>query len=119
MEMEMEVKDEMSVACERMNAAAAMLEQAAERMAGVELQASLERVSAREAELEERLAEAEQTIAALKASSGRRTSAAGSFAAKDGSSIESGSLDSALGSLSVEQRIAVKAGLMRSGLLGQ
>ena len=118
MEMEMEVKDEMSVACERMTAAAELLEQTIERMAGVHLQASLERVSAREAELEERLVEAEQTIAALKASAGRKTSAAGSFTAKDGSSIETASLDSALGSLSVEQRIAVKAGLMRNGLLG-
>ena len=118
MEMEMEVRDEMTVACERMHAAADLLEQAASRVAGVELQASLDRVSAREAELEEKLAEAQQTIAALKASGGRKTSAAGSFAAKDGGSLESGSIDGALGSLSIEQRIAVKAGLLRSGLLG-
>jgi hypothetical protein len=118
MEMEMEVKDEISMAFERMSAAAEMLEQAVERMVGVELQASLERVSAREAELEEKLAQAEQTIAALKASTTRKTLATGAFAAKDGGSVESGSLDAALTSLSVEQRIAVKAGLMRGGLLG-
>jgi len=118
MEMEMEVKDEFSLAFERMSAAAERLEQAAERMAGVELQASLERVSAREAELEEKLAEAEQTIAVLKASAARKTSATVSFAAKEGGSLESSSLDAAMGSLSVEQRIAVKAGLMRGGLLG-
>lgn len=118
MEMEMEVKDEISMAFERMSAAAEMLEQAVERMVSVELQASLERVSAREAELEEKLAAAEQTIATLKAASARKTFAAGSFAAKEGGSLEAGSLDSALGSLSVEQRIAVKAGLMRGGLLG-
>lgn len=118
MEMEMEVKDEISMAFERMSAAAELLEQAVERMAGVELQASLERVSAREAELEEKLADAEQTIAALKASAARKTSAPGTFAAKEGGPLESSSLDAALGSLSVEQRIAVKAGLMRGGLLG-
>ena len=38
--------------------------------------------------------------------------------AKDGVAVEAGALDAALTSLSVEQRIAVKAGLMRSGLLG-
>lgn len=34
MEMEMEVRDEMSIACERMQAAAELLEQAASRVAG-------------------------------------------------------------------------------------
>jgi len=33
-------------------------------------------------------------------------------------SIEGGALDGALGSLSIEQRIAVKAQLMRAGMLG-
>jgi hypothetical protein len=33
-------------------------------------------------------------------------------------SIEAGTLDAALGSLSIEQRIAVKAELMRAGVLG-
>jgi hypothetical protein len=33
-------------------------------------------------------------------------------------SLEAGALDAALGSLSIEQRIAVKAQLMRAGVLG-
>ena len=32
--------------------------------------------------------------------------------------LEAGALDAALGSLSIEQRFAVKAELLRSGLLG-
>jgi hypothetical protein len=49
MEMEMEVKDELSLAVARLTAATGLLEQTAERIAGVELHGSLERVSAREA----------------------------------------------------------------------
>ncbi len=114
MEMEMEVSDEMSVLTGRLAAAAEALEQAAARLAGVEMQAS----HTREQELEARLAEAETTIASLKAG-GRKTIAAGAtLVAKEGIAVEAGALDAALVSLSVEQRIAVKAGLMRSGLLG-
>ncbi len=113
MEMEMEVGIE--ALAERLTAAADALEQAAERLAGLEFQAS----ASRESELAERLAHAEATIVALKASAGRKTTpAAGTLTAKEGFAIEAGALDAALTSLSVEQRIAVKAQLMRSGLLG-
>ncbi len=111
MEMEMEVVETMTASdalVERLAAAAEALDQAAERLAGVAISAST-------AELEQRLREAEATIAALKAA-GRKTSHVGSLVAKEGS-FEGGSIDSALGSLSVEQRIAVKAGLMRAGLV--
>ena len=109
MEMEMEVRDEMAVAIERLAAAAGVLEQAAERLVAVELQASHG--------LEERLVEAEATIAQLRAG-GRKTVASGVMASKEGVALDAGSLDAALVSLSVEQRIAVKAGLLRSGLAG-
>ncbi|HWF66421.1 MAG TPA: hypothetical protein VN670_03905 [Acidobacteriaceae bacterium] len=50
------------------------------------------------------------------------TAAAVSLLAKQGisnlDSIEAGSLDAALGALSIEQRIAVKSQLLRAGLLG-
>ena len=114
MEMEMEVTDEMSVLTGRLAAAAEALEQAAARFAGIGIEAS----HTREHELEARLAEAEAELARLKAG-GRKTIAAGAaMVAKDGVAVEAGALDAALTSLSVEQRIAVKAGLMRSGLLG-
>ena len=113
MEMEMEVTDEMSVLTVRLAAAAEALEQAAARLAGMDLEAS----QTREHELEARLAEAEATIASLRAG-GRKTIAAGaSMVAKEAVVVEAGALDAALTSLSVEQRIAVKAGLMRGGLL--
>ena len=96
----------------------------------------------REAELAERLrlaetklAEAESRIAELSAAAtavmvpaGRKTVSAGMTAmlAKQGVSVdglesgrmEAGSLDGALASLSIEQRFAVKAELLRAGLLG-
>ena len=108
MEMEMEVKDELSVQVERLAAAAAMLEEAAARVSAVEVSAAAERTH----ELEEKLREAEATIATLRAS-GRR---AGALVGKDAPEA-AGSVDAALISLPVEQRIAVKAQLMRSGLL--
>jgi hypothetical protein len=86
----------------------------------------------REAELEEKLAAAEAQIAELKAAAGsvpaavthgRKTLPVGmvNLLAKQGvtvDSMEAGAVDAALVSLSVEQRIAVKAQLMRAGLLG-
>ncbi len=108
MEMEMEVRDEITVQVERLAAAAAMLEEAAARVGAVQVHAAAELTH----ELEERLREAEATIASLRAS-GRR---AGALVAKE-SSEEMGGIDAALVSLPVEQRIAVKAQLMRSGLL--
>ena len=123
MEMQMEVKDELSLAVERLTAAAGLLEQASERIAGVELQGSLERVSAREAQLEQRLAEAEAIIAELRAEAarpgGRKTTPAGaaSLVAREGATVQAGALDAALRSLSMEQRIAVKSEMIRAGLL--
>ncbi len=143
MEMEMEVKDDLALATDRLNHAAAMFEDAASRFNGVELQASigrhlpfersaleqpstveleasLENACLREQQLAQRLAEAEQTIATLKAGSGRKTLAGttASLATKEGVAVEAGALDTALRSLSLEQRIAVKAEMIRSGLLG-
>ena len=120
--MEMEVGEETGVVSlvARLTAAAGMLEEAAERLAGreLDLEASIGRGTSREAELEQRLTEANATIASLKA--GRKTLPAGvaTLLAKDGSVVDVGSLDAALGSLSVEQRIAVKSQLLRSGLIG-
>jgi hypothetical protein len=122
MEMEMEVGEEASVIAlvARLSAAAGALEDAAGRLAGREiaLEAAAGRTVSREAELERLLAEANETIASLK--SGRKTLPAGvaTLLAKDGAAVEMGALDAALGSLSLEQRIAVKSQLMRSGLIG-
>lgn len=86
--------------------------------------------SERVRELEQRLQEAMAQLAELRAQagtggqSGRKTVAAAtaSLLAKQGisnlDSIEAGSLDAALGALSIEQRIAVKSQLLRAGLLG-
>ncbi len=116
--MEMEMEAGVEAMMERLQAAAGALEQAAERLAAVELQAS----ATRESELAERLAEAEGTIAALRSQAatqaGRKTVAVGTLVAKEGIALEAGALDAALSTLSLEQRIAVKAQLMRSGLLG-
>lgn len=81
-------------------------------------------------ELERKLHDAVMQIAELRAqgtsshTSGRKTVTAAtvSLLAKQGisnlDSIEAGSLDAALNSLSIEQRIAVKSQLLRAGLLG-
>jgi hypothetical protein len=137
----MEMKDELGVAVDRLSAAAALLEQAAEQLARRQsaftenAEASISRIVAtvearREAELEEKLMAAELRIADLEARgtkgmpmAGRKTlpSAMTSLLAKQGvtvDSLEAGALDAALVSLSLEQRIAVKAQLMRAGLVG-
>lgn len=139
--MEMEMKDELGVTVERLAAAAGLLEQAVERLAQrqnafvEDAEASISRIVAtvdahREAELEEKLAAAELKIAELQArggmvapATGRKTlpTAMTSLLAKQGvtvDSLEAGSLDAALVSLSLEQRIAVKSQLIRAGLLG-
>lgn len=126
MEMEMEMQEELFAVeahagdlaaslLDRLTAAACALEEAAARLEAVPLEAA---ASGRETELARLLADAETTIATLKA--GRKTAPAGvtTLLAKEGPTVELGSLDAALGSLSLEQRIAVKAGLMRSGLIG-
>jgi len=137
--MEIELKDGLESTVERLAAAAGLLEQAIERFAQRQsevAEASINRIVAtvegrREAELEEKLAAAEARIAELKAAAsvpstvthGRKTLpvAMVNLLAKQGVSVDSmeaGAVDAALVSLSVEQRIAVKAQLMRAGLLG-
>jgi hypothetical protein len=139
--MEMEMKDELGLTVDRLAAAASLLEQAVDRLAqrqsafAEDAEASISRIvstveSRREAELEEKLAAAELKIAELQARGvsgapavGRKTlpTAMTSLLAKQGvtlDSLEAGSLDAALVSLSLEQRIAVKSQLMRAGLLG-
>ena len=82
----------------------------------------------RQRELERKLEEAEQQIAELKAQAaaatgGRKTLpvATMQLLAKQGigsvDGLEAGSLDAALTGLSLEQRVAVKAQLIRSGAL--
>jgi hypothetical protein len=132
-------------ATERLEAVAAALEQAATRLTerqvalAAEAEEHVGRIvatveTAREAELERRLAEAEEKIAELTASAapqvhGRKTLPSGmaTMLAKQGvtlelgasgASIEAGALDAALTSLAIEQRIAVKTELRRAGLLG-
>jgi hypothetical protein len=139
--MEIEMKDELGVTVDRLAAAASLLEQAVERLAqrqsafAENAEASIGRIVAtvearREAELEEKLAAAEMRIAELQArgagaafAGGRKTlpASTASLFAKQGASMDSmdsGALDAALVSLSLEQRIAVKAQLMRAGILG-
>ena len=140
--MEMETTEELGATVERLAAAAGLLERAVERLAerqsdfALNAEASIGRIVAtvegrREAELEEKLAAAEEQIAQLKAAAasvpvavthGRKTLpvAMESLLAKQGVSVDSmeaGALDAALVNLSIEQRIAVKAQLMRSGML--
>ena len=135
-------------ATERLEAVANALEQAASRMEErqVALTAEAEEhvgrivatvETAREAELERRLAEAEAKIVELTASAapanllahGRKTLPSGmaTMLAKQGvtlelgasgASIEAAALDAALTSLTIEQRITVKTELRRAGLLG-
>ncbi len=137
------MKDELGSTVERLAAAAGLLEQAVERLAqrqsdfALDAEASIGRIVAtverqREAELEEKLAAAEAEIAELRAAAasvpvevthGRKTLPASmvNLLAKQGVTVdamEAGAVDAALVSLSVEQRIAVKAQLMRAGLLG-
>jgi hypothetical protein len=129
---------------ERLAAAAEMLEKAVERLdeqqkaAAVNAEAGVERIvatvgSPREAELERRLAAVETELAGLRTeavvsatssvTNGRKTLpvAMATMLAKQGVQVDSAepaALDSALASLSVEQRIAVKSQLLRAGLVG-
>jgi hypothetical protein len=136
--MEMGMKDELGVTLDRLAAATGLLEQAVERLGQTQsafAEATIDRIVAtvearREVELEEKLAAAQAQIAELQARAGTHSSDSGrktmppamtSLLAKQGvtlDSLEAGALDAALVSLSLEQRIAVKAQLMRAGLLG-
>jgi hypothetical protein len=141
--MELDTKEflgAMGETVERLNAAAAMLERTAayleQREASMtgqvqKIVAAVEQggdVSQREMELERKLAQAERRIAELsaqesKAATVRKTlpAATTQLLAKQGitalESIEAGALDAALTGLSLEQRIAVKAQLLRAGAL--
>jgi hypothetical protein len=111
---------------ERQTALAAETQEHVGRIVGtIETGATVE--TAREAELERKLADAEARLAELAASAAtttsRKTLPAGmsTMLAKSGvvvDSMEAGALDGALATLSIEQRIAVKAELLRAGLLG-
>jgi hypothetical protein len=141
--MELETKEflgAMGETIERLNSAAAMLERTAacleQREAAMtgnvrKIVAAVEQgvdLTQRELELERKLALADQRIAELSAhetrgASVRKTLPAGTvqLLAKQGitalESIEAGALDAALTGLSLEQRIAVKAQLLRAGAL--
>jgi chromosome segregation ATPase len=121
----------------RIEAAASLFERAAAQIE--ERQGEVQKIVAavetsREAELRTKLEAAEQQIAELRAQmearpeappqAARRTVPAttAQFLAKQGipslESLEAGALDAALNGLSLEQRIAVKAQLLRAGLAG-
>ena len=122
---------------ERLAAASALMEKSVERFESrqSEISGELARVVAQVEggdaelvrELERKLGEAQEKIAALeagRAASGRKTLpvAAMNLLAKQGISsldaVEAGTIDAALSGLSIEQRIAVKSHLHRAGLLG-
>jgi len=121
---------EMVELVERLSALESVVEQmgARQESLAVEAQENVGRIvatveSAREVELERKLAEAEARIAELSAvgSYGRKTVGVGRMFAKDGGvdeGVGAGVLDAALTGLSVEQRIAVKSALLRSGMVG-
>ncbi|WP_229741028.1 hypothetical protein [Silvibacterium dinghuense] len=129
----------MTESMERLNSAASTLERAAAAMgerstaAAGELSRMVATVeqsepTARERELEQRLAAAEQRIAELSAQEAKSTSVRKTLPAttvqllaKQGiasfEGLEGGALDAALAGLSLEQRIAVKSQLLRAGAL--
>lgn len=138
-----EVWQSLSGSLERLAVAASALENSAARLeqCGHTQSGDVQKITAaiegniestrREMELERRLAEAEQALAALQASAprlemkaaARKTLPAATvqLLAKQGidaaDSIDVASLDVALNGMSVEQRIAVKSQLIRTGAL--
>jgi len=128
----MDHTEDLTATLDRLAAAAAALEQLTERLAGTD-ESTISRIVAqvedrRSTELEQKLAAAEQRIAELEATasrtdhSARKTvpTTAVNLLAKHGvalDSVEAGTLDAALSGLSLEQRFAVKAQLLRVGLL--
>jgi hypothetical protein len=135
--MEMEMKDELQAQIERLAGAAETLERlvSQQSLLAADGEASIGRIVAmvgataenrRETELMDRLAEAERTIAELRASvpaagthQNRRTLPVSLLAKQETAvgSIDTAALDAALVSLSPEQRIAVKSQLLRAGLV--
>jgi len=125
--------EDLTATIDRLAAAAAALEQLTERLATSD-ESTISRIVAqvedrRSAELEQKLAAAEQRIAELEAAASSRTdhgarktipTTAVNLLAKHGvalDSVEAGTLDAALSGLSLEQRFAVKAQLLRAGML--
>ena len=138
--------EELTITIDRLAAAAATLEQLASRIVETD-ESTITRIVAqvedrfpvqdrRASELEQKLAAAEARIAELEAAAGapplsphcgdrvgsRKTipTSAANLLSKHGvslDSIEAGTLDAALAGLSLEQRFAVKAQLLRTGLL--
>jgi len=136
--MEEMTANELQAAADKLMEAASALERTVARMAeqqvalAAEAESQVTRIVAtvetqREAELERQLAEAQAKIAELVASAGahaagRKTlpTTTATMLAKQGvvmDSVEAGAIDAALTTLSIEQRIAVKAELMRAGVL--
>jgi hypothetical protein len=127
---EMGAAERLEAAAERLEKTVAWLEERQSAMTGdvSKIVATVDAHSdAKQRELEGKLEEAEQQIAELKAqaaaANGRKTLpvATMQLLAKQGigsaDGIEAGSLDAALTGLSLEQRVAVKAQLIRAGAL--
>lgn len=125
-----EVTERLQAAAERLEKTVAWLEEKQAAMTGdvARIVATVDAMAdARQRELERKLEEAEQQIAELKAqaaAAGERKTvpvATMQLLAKQGigsvDGLEAGSLDAALNGLSLEQRIAVKAQLIRAGAL--
>jgi hypothetical protein len=126
-----EATDRLQAAAERLEKTVAWLEERQAAMTGdvARIVATVDAsADGRQRELERKLEVAEQQIAELKAqaaaaTSGRKTLpvATMQLLAKQGigsvDGLEGGALDAALTGLSLEQRIAVKAQLIRSGTL--
>ncbi len=128
--MEQEMMQQLAVSAEKLAGAAETLERALARLdeQHAALNAKVERIvaaieeKAPEEGLKERLAELERANAELKAQASRRKTLPPLVMALLGKNcepeeMEAGKLDKALSSLSVEQRIAVKAELARAGLI--
>jgi cell division protein ZapA (FtsZ GTPase activity inhibitor) len=127
---EMESAERLEAAADRLEKTVAWLEERQAAMTGdvAKIVATVDATAdARHRDLERKLEEAEQQIAELKAqaaaASGRKTLpvATMQLLAKQGigsvDGLEAGSLDAALTGLSLEQRVAVKAQLIRAGAL--
>jgi hypothetical protein len=126
---EMESAERLQAAADRLEKTVAWLEERQAAMTGdvAKIVATVDATGdARQRDLERKLEEAEQQIAELKAqaaANGRKTLpvATMQLLAKQGigsvDGLEAGSLDAALTGLSLEQRVAVKAQLIRAGAL--
>ena len=127
--MEQEMMQQLMGSAEKLAGAAEALERALARLdeQHAALNAKVERIvaaieeKAPEEDLKERVAELERANAELKAHAGRKTlpPLVATLLGKNYSEEEAdgGKLDKALSSLSVEQRIAVKAEMARAGII--